>query len=537
MPEAGSEIASQMDRRYPEFVRLAYLVLPEGGSRKYRLALACRIAGEAMPRRPVTDLACAAARTRTRVLARAMRLGRMRRLRLRVGLRRWPAGPLDAFPEIPGSDHLRELTPEVRVAYVLRKVEAQYRCAVHDQLVKLGVRDARAVVDAADLLAPRTDLATPAVPVPLPDVPRGPRLRSRRPLAVAVAVTALLVGGIVGTGSNRGSAQQDGTRRPVGAAGWPARGDLAGDRAFGRSALAAWRSGRLRPKTYGGATARPPARNARLIYAGRQYGAQVALLADPGRIARYVKAGSQAGRQESLELFPAGRSGATPLVLADNRYLLPPGVSWVRSATAGGPWQPATVHDGVASVEPADGPLPGGCWNGPILNVQGRTAADLSGLQLATLILSGWTAGAAPEPAALACALPRPAGPVGAAAVTRFWAGKLPDGTPGSWTCARYAYLNGRGDARATFFEGHAHYATGGCGTAADGSVSGMWWSPGTDPGVSRWYYIAAASPGLKVKATGPFRTTGYKSALFVGEGASGVRPPKGKVTVTAVPE
>ena len=543
MSEARPEFTVKMDLRYPEFVRLAYLVLPEGGSRKYRVALACRIAGEAMPRRAVGDVGRATAQTRTRVLARAMRLGRVSRLRLRVGLGRWPAGPIESFPEIPGGEHLRGLAPEVRAAYVLRKVEAQYRHAVHDQLVELGVKDAMAVVDAADLLAPPTSLAAPAVPMPLPNVPRGPRLRSRRPLAVAAATTVLLLGTAVFTGDNRGIAHQEALRPAAGVASWPARGDLAKDHALGVAAMRAWiragagraGSGRALGKTYGGATVGAPAENARLIYAGWLYGARVALLADANRIVRYVQSGPHA----SLEFFPPDRSGVAPLVLADDRYLLPPGVTRVRSATmtASQTWRPVVVRGGVALVPRTGGAEPSGCWNGPILDVQGRTVADLSGLQLATLGLTGWAPGSA-LPAALTCALPRPSGPVRDAAVSRFWAGKLPDGTPGAWVCARYTYLNGRSDARSVFLEGGSyHYATGNCGMVQGGQVAGMWWTPSGGSGSKRWYYVAAASAGLKVHVTGSFKATATKNGLWAGDGPSGVHPPTTKVTLTATPE
>src|SRR5581483_3103985 len=95
-----AEELPEMDRLYPELVRLAYLVLPATGPRKYRLALARRIAEESLPRGAVQRHTVA--RARTRVLAKAMHPGH----RLRIGLGRWLAdarSPGSAvFPEPPG---------------------------------------------------------------------------------------------------------------------------------------------------------------------------------------------------------------------------------------------------------------------------------------------------------------------------------------------------------------------------------------------------------------------------------------------------
>jgi len=176
---------SELDRRYSELVRLAYLVLPGDHSRKYRLALARRIVGENLPRAAVRHPDRAHARARSRVLARAMRPGR----RLRIGLGRWHMDHPVPLPDLPG--HVAALAPEVRVAYVLRRIESRHSYAVHDQLVELGVPDAPAVLAAADLLA------APPTPLAVPAVRRGPIPRSRMPLAITLGLTAVLAGAIV----------------------------------------------------------------------------------------------------------------------------------------------------------------------------------------------------------------------------------------------------------------------------------------------------------------------------------------------------
>jgi hypothetical protein len=63
-----------------------------------------------------------------------------------------------------------------------------------------------------------------------------------------------------------------------------------------------------------------------------------------------------------------------------------------------------------------------------------------------------------------------------------------------------------------------------------------MWWTPSGGSGSKRWYYVAAASSGLKVHVTGSFKATGSKNGLWAGEGPSGAQPPKTKVTLTATP-
>lgn len=585
-----SEAQYEMDRHYPELVRLAYLMLPGDRPRKYRLALARRIAEESLPRRRVGNTAKAHAKARTRVLARSMRQGPVSRARLRIGLVRW-LGELPAvFAEIPGAVRLRELPPEVRAAYVLRKVEAQYFYAVRDQLAELGVPDAGAVVRAADRLAPSgTVLTGPAVPVPIPPIRRGPRLHSRLPVATAIVLTAVLIGGTVLTGNDMAGNDTGHAHRPVGrqhaaagpaagsvaapvagpaaglaaglavgpalgAAGWPARGDLVDDKIFVSEALAAWRTGGASAKRYGVPAGPPGGGGAGLLYAGRVAGADIALLSDGRRIARYVRGGARPG----LELFPVG-SGGAPLIVADGRYLVPPRVTAVRAAAlteAAGTepnWRPVVVRDGLTDPLPL-GTGSKGCWNGPILGLKEpdgeRTVADLSGpagsgltvagLALPALALPGWSAdtgrpsgsgAAADPPAELGCALTRPAGMVTAASLSRFWTGKLPDGTAGSWVCAGYTYLDGRTEGRATFFEGGGdHYGTGNCGGQRGKAVSGMWWRPG--PG--NWYYLTAASRGLIPGATGPFQAVGEQDGLFIGMGAKGKHPPKAAVTPTA---
>jgi hypothetical protein len=505
-----SEQQPEMDRLYPELVRLAYLVLPGAGSRKFRLALARRIAEESLPRRAVRRPYRAQARARRRALARAMRPRR----RLRVGLGRWvaeaPSPGSAAFPDPPA--HLAALAPEVRAAYVMRRVEGRYRYEVQDQLVELGVRDAKDVVQAADLLA------APPAPIPVPPVLRGPRLRSRIPVATAMGLTAVLVGAIIVTEHNESRAHQ-----PIVAA-----APRSADRHFAAAALAAWR-GAVKPKVSGPVAAGPPSAAVQVLYAGRLDGAGIALLRDRDRLARYVSSGGR----PSLELFPAYGDGAAPLVLADGRYLVPPGVTAVRATalSAGKPvWHPVAVRDGV--TDPVTAGTPTGCWSGPILSLHeadgDHAYADLAGP--ATAAWSSSSAGEAPPSGSL-CALPRPSGPALAVSVQQFWKADLPDGTPARWICARYTLAGGAQTSQGALLEHGDVHPSGSCVTATGTIASGVWWRPG---GKGHWYHLTAAEPGLHPAAAySKFGSTGHVHGLLVGVGPSGGHPPKGTVTIT----
>lgn len=476
----------ELDRRYTELVRLAYLVLPGDKPRKYRLALARRIVEESLPYRAARNQESTHSAARTRVLRRALRP----RYRLRIGLGRW----LDELPPVlPDTDLLRELNPEVRAAYVLRRLGGERYFTVRDQLAELGVREPGQAVRAAEALP------APAAELPELWVRRGARHHSRLPEIAATGLTAVLVGGIVMTQNSQIHV------RPLrtGLAAWPARGALARDRSLIGGAVSAWR--------HRTSVGRPV-----VLYAGRIGGTAIALLRDGDRLARYTATGT-------LDLFPAG-DGTTPVVLTEGRYLVPPGVSSVQALRlADGTRTPVAVRAGVTAVLPASD---GTCGHGPVLELTRpggtRTAADLSGFTLAAL--------QAP-PGTPACALPQPTREVASATAAEFWSGTLPGGMSGRWICTRYTHPDGSTESYATLFTASgAHHVTGGCGTVSDRVVSGVWWRPG---GKGAWLYLAAASQGFKLQATGPFRTTEYAGGLFVGKAHKGPTPPATPVVLT----
>jgi hypothetical protein len=182
---------SAADRRYARLVRLAYLVLPAMGRRRYRLAIAQRIVDTSLdPGRGRGGRAGdhAYAPMRSRVLRQAMHPPR----RLRIGLGRWLRGLPKGPPALPA--RLATLDPAVRAAYVLRRVESLPRSIVRDELAAAGVPDAAAAVAAA---AEVPEMALPRV-APGPPVPRRSPVLVPVPVPVPVVVAgALTVAAVV----------------------------------------------------------------------------------------------------------------------------------------------------------------------------------------------------------------------------------------------------------------------------------------------------------------------------------------------------
>lgn len=194
MPDIAAE------KRYRELVRLAYLILPGEGSREVRLATARRIVDRNLPRRPVSGKTFTEARER--VLRQAMKPPRRLRIRLIPWLRGLP-------PTVPGNAALAELTPDVRTAYVLRRVTGLRRYAVHDLMIDLGSRDANEVLDLVDGMPDLNVVAPGAV---------GRRRRYRRsriPIVVASGLTCAMVGALAVENRLHSVATARATRSPV----------------------------------------------------------------------------------------------------------------------------------------------------------------------------------------------------------------------------------------------------------------------------------------------------------------------------------
>ncbi|TDB99128.1 hypothetical protein [Actinomadura sp. 7K534] len=479
---------------------MAYFVLPGTGKRVYRLAVARRIV-DASARGARDRSPAGLARRRTRVLRRAMRPSR----RLHIGLGPWLRALPTRLPDPALTAALAKLHPHVRVAYVLRHVEGLPRYAVHDQLVELRIRDPWPAIRAADAVRPpaarRAERFEPALLRPV-------RNRSVLPLVTAAVLTAALVAVLVAT--ERGDPREPELRLvssdPGGWTGgartldaWPARGDLARDRAFTRGAAAAWAAAPAGRRATG---------TAQLLYAGNVGGTALAVLRQGGRVARYTRGG--------LDVVDAGQDTSAPIALGGGRYLLAP---WdARPETLAG--DALAVTDGVTAPARAES----GCGRGPLFHVGSRTLGDLGGPRATVLGYHSpaYRPDGKDEPARLgrggrefwnrlACAPHRPDGPdrpVTEAMAWNFWSGGLPrGGGSADWVCTRLTFADGAGAAAATLLAAKDR-ATGPCD--ARRPVSGTWWKAPS----GRWYYLAAAGPGLVPHADGVRRSTVRKRLL-----------------------
>ncbi|GAA1557982.1 hypothetical protein GCM10009678_46200 [Actinomadura kijaniata] len=523
MPEQTmAETPVEAGSRYGDLVWLAYFALPGKGKRAYRLAVARRIVDGAARWGGDPE------RRRLRVLRRAMRPSR----RMYRGLGPWLRALPVRLPDPAVTAALSRLDAGVRVACVLLRVAGMPRYRVRDDLVRLGVRDPWAVIEAAEVaLLPPVER-----PDPVPDALARSARRPVLPIAVGGVLTAALVGVLVategGTLPGGGDPAAAGPPRLVTAPpdawrhatrdldGWPARGDLGGDRAFTGPAGAA-RAAR-------GTTTLI----AQLLYAGRVGGEPVAVLRGGDRIARY------SGTSGALDVVTGRADPAAPVALGGGRYLLAP---WDTGATTP-EGREVAVRDGVTD------PVTAGtrCGRGPLLDLEGadgrRTVGDLGGARPVVLAHRPPTHRAgAPEPRParlkpagrrlwerLGCLLPRPARPVTEAAAWEFWTGRLPKGGPkAGWVCTRMTFANGGTTAQATLLAGREHLDTGWCDDRRP--VSGSWWRDPAD----RPRYLAAAARGLEPRAEGPLRGPRVKRRLLdaAPSGSGGTDAP---VTLTA---
>ncbi|WP_157610384.1 hypothetical protein [Spirillospora albida] len=502
---------------YGELVRLAYFVLPGKGKRAYRLVLARRIVDGARGG-PV--------RRRTRVLRRAMRPPR----RLDLGLGPWLRALPPRLPDPGPIGPLARLEPPVRVAYVLRHLEGLPRYAVHDQLVRMRIRDPWPVIRAAD--AARVPLP---VPMPFDPVLRNPvRPRPLAPVLAAAAATAVLAGALMVTEAGGPAARRPDAAgaRPVvphalrlAAAppdawtrgsrtldAWPARGDLVHDTALIEGAARAWANA--------GGAGRGAGGGAQLLYAGTAGGERLVLMRRGDRLARYTG---------SLSVATAGTDASAPIPLGGGRYLLSP---WDRKATSlAGAALPA--GDGVV------GPVSAGtrCGRGPLFRLGDRTIGDLGGPRAAVLThrapaarKAGRELGAEGLAAwrRTACALPAQSGPVTEAMAWTFWTGTLPQsGARADWVCARVEYPGGA-VTRAALTGAKGTTVTGTCDDRRP--VSGMWWEAPS----GRWLYVAAAGRGFVPRARGPLRAPRVDDRLLVAGSPTPAKRPDRYVTLTA---
>ncbi|MBW8819889.1 MAG: hypothetical protein JF598_17110, partial [Streptomyces sp.] len=375
---------------YPRLVRLAYLVLPPGLGRNRRVLTAHALTQRALPRgRTATPVIPAQSDGREGDPGYAFVRLQVVRTALEAGLplrrRAWPKRSqlppllpqvwgLRLFPRSGGADELAldqrlsALTGPARAAYVLRGLEKLPDSDVRGLLTAAGVADVDAALDEADsaqaeyalLDSPEFDpCSLQARPTDL--MRRRQHMKAALAAAAAVAVCGALLG-MPGDGwGPDGAAAPPYAQNPAAKAAldpalllkvpaaawessartdfsvWPARGDLTGDSALLRRALAVWaRPGETvqvsaTPGTPSGGPSGPP----QLLYAGTVDNARVVILYDGLRIVRYAEPRDNAkgAALDFARVDGADRAEASAVVLgrADGnvRYLTAP---WVTKA-------------------------------------------------------------------------------------------------------------------------------------------------------------------------------------------------------------
>ncbi|GAB7063383.1 hypothetical protein JCM12681A_50930 [Streptomyces mexicanus] len=454
---------------YPRLVRLAHLVLPPGLGRSRRVLTAHALTQRALPRGrtapaviPAQSTGAAAADRgyaflRVRVVRAALEAGRAGR----GG--RWPGRlppllpqvwGLKLFPRSGGADELAldqrlgALSGPARAAYVLRGLEQLPDAAVRQVLSAAGVADPAAALREADrvpaqyalLDSPEFDpCSLQARPTDL--LRRRQHTKAALAAAAALAVCGALVALPGGGWGPDGAAAPAYAQNPSAQAAldparltrvspaawrtsarldfsvWPARGDLTGDSALLRRALAVWaRPGEsvqvtATPGTASGGPAGPP----QLLYAGDVDNAHVVILYDGLRIVRYAEPkGSTAGAAlDFARVDGAAGAEAAALVLdrsdGNVRYLTAP---WVRQAAARDLLRPASAAPVLALRDGVTGPLAspaaraGACTSWNVLQLTGdhgtQVLADLGELVPAHLTTGRPTA---PDEAAGAAGL------------------------------------------------------------------------------------------------------------------------------------
>ncbi|GII91215.1 hypothetical protein Ssi02_14460 [Sinosporangium siamense] len=545
-----------MARPYRDLVWLAYLALPVGGGGQgeRRLVFAHRLVARVVGRRPWAG-ADVYPRLRREVLRRAL----SRRV---LPTPAWSTS-VDVVPavtrgtDVAFTEALDRLPASARAAYGLLRLEGLSPSAVRGVLASAGVGDPGAALAAVAALETDfgPDCAVAHRPSTDPTIARVygrvSSCRAPRLLIAGVVLASLAAAATVplwwGLSGERGAAHGDGgggpavsgpviARAPSGAwrtttdldlTAWEPRGGLTDDNALIGRALAAWLAPeRVPARVFHRVSARPPAADPQLLYAGLLHGVRVVLLRDPGRVARYAEEASG----PTLQVFPEPRGegdGATPLKLLTSRsgahYLLPPWVAEVSAApldTAPARWRPVAVRAGVTAPIPAERRRR--CWRGPVLRLRAPevgaglpyTVMDMGRLTLARLAyaqaVSAGGDGVARDvgeiPAGtaawthLGCAFTRPGGEVRSATAWEFWAGRLPEGAHGRWLCARFAGVNGHSITRAVLLvtsQGHTSPLPTGrrrdtwdCSHLRRDIAAGTWWKGPS----GRWHYLAAAA-------------------------------------------
>lgn len=576
---------------YPRLVRLAYLVLPPSLGRNRRVLTAHALTQRALPRgRTSGDATVIPAQqtgggrdgdpgyafVRLQVVRTALEAG--------LPLTRWawpkrsqlpPLLPqvwgLRLFPRSGGADELAldqrlsALSGPARAAYVLRGLERLSEADVRKVLTAAGVDDpGGALAVAAGVEAQDSLLDSPEFdPCSLHARPTD-LMRRRQHMKAALAATAAVVvcGALLGLPGDGwgpdGAAAPPYAQNPAAQAAldpaqltkvvagawqssartdfsvWPARGNLTGDSALLRRALAVWaRPGEsvavsATPGTPSGAPPGPP----QLLYAGEVDQARVVLLYDGLRIARYAEPtdGTNGAALDFARVDGAKGAEAEAVVLGRTdgnvRYLTAP---WVTEATERDLMKPSSgamdltlSEDGVTTPLASPAQRSGACTSWNVLELKDnsgtRLLTDLGELIPAHLTsgrpsASGEASGAeglrnwAPFACSLASVRSQGVRSVNAWQYARQ---QLPDaGGSATWVCTRADTWRGGGTRVLAQFQtpGGAYGAVAAkaenspaCGSRDPHVLAGVLWKSGA----GTWYLLAAGSKDTaSVSATG----------------------------------
>nr|WP_228449777.1 hypothetical protein [Streptomyces alkaliterrae] len=583
---------------YPRLVRLAYLILPATLGRQRRVLTAHAVVQRALPRgraAQAPDLPVQRAPggpapesgytyVRLRVVCGALaaqrpwrlgpvRLGRGPRPRpllpRAMGLRLLPRGTGEDDAALEGA--LSGCSEEGRAAFALRTAEGLNDDDVFDLLEAAGVDDPDDALDEADEVRlpagsqDRSPLASVEFdPCVLKARPTDLMRRRQHGRAALVAVAALAVCGVLlglpgdGWGPQGAAAPayaqnpaaqramdperlasvKDGAWKTSSRADfsvWPARGELVGDKALLRRALAVWArpGGQVNVTATPGTAPGPAAGPPQLLYAGEVDGASLVVFHDGLRVVRYAEpAGGKKGvvGLDFARTDAADTAGASMVLLTRSdgnaRYLTGP---WVEKLVTVDLLRPADDgtevgigDDGI--TDPVQGPPLGRdtCETWPALRVTARgegqpyLLSDLGELTPARL-----TFGApdeAPQDAVStraravlarsACQFPLLAAQ-GVRAVNSWEFGRhqLPEGGGGAaWLCTRAETWRGAGGQALSHFlppaaDGRPAAAavvgratdTAACGPRDPKVLAGALWKSPTD----KWYLIGVGSRGV----------------------------------------
>ncbi|WP_449353425.1 hypothetical protein [Streptomyces shaanxiensis] len=583
---------------YPRLVRLAYLVLPPGLGRSRRVLTAHALTQRALPRgraaTPVIPAQSAGregdpgyAFVRLQVVRTALEASQP--LKRRAWPKRSQLPPLlpqvwglRLFPRSGGADELAldqslsALTGPARAAYVLRGLEKLPDGDVREVLTAAGVADVDAALEEADSEDPRYALldspefdpcSLQARPTDL--MRRRQHMKAALAAAAAVAVCGALLG-MPGDGwGPDGAAAPAYAQNPAAQAAldpalltkvpaaawessartdfsvWPARGDLTGDSALLRRALAVWaRPGETvqvsaTPGTPSGGPSGPP----QLLYAGTVDNARVVILYDGLRIVRYAEPrdSTKGAALDFARVDGADRAGASAVVLgrADGniRYLTAP---WVTKAAERDLLKPGSGAMELTLSGGATAPMAGPVQSGACTSWNVLELTDASGTRLLTdlgeLVPARLTTGRPGSVkdasgvrglrawAPYACSL----GAMRSSGVrsVNAW-GYATQPLPGAsgtadWVCTRAETWQGGGERVLAQF--HTPGSTYGavaakaenvpaCGAKDPQVLAGVLWKSGT----GSWYLLAAGSRGTaSISATGGVKGSAQGNLLAV---------------------